>query len=245
MKRDKTYEFKTWASTTADSDFALASGEKSREHHPERQIVMFEVVTKRGMPLHNPDDRFDSLQSKEREVLLAPGERYKVVGVQRDVLYRDSRNLSISERLGGMEVAQGRYHVVQLEAVSSPPSPPSVAAESSSPQPLRPAQLQSNPLRPSPQQRMTNARNELRKRMMDARMGSPEMRNEQVAEIFDRAQHEISRIKNKEDAEKLFSHYERQHLDVQLNTDPRDNAGQAVVAAYRDVSLAMRDMVGR
>lgn len=244
LEEGQSFEFKSWASTTADSDFALASGEKTREFHPDRQIVMFEVVTKRGMPLHNPDDRLDALQSKEREILLAPGEKYRVVGVQRDVLYENSRQLSVSERLGGMEAQRGRYHVVQLEEVASEPAQiwPGVAA---SPPPAAAPAARRGSLHHSPQERMKNARRQLQGRMIDLRLGAPQVGSEAAAAVFDRAQHEISQIRDREGAEKLFSLYERNSIDAQLNTSPQDSVGQAVARAHGEVFEALRDMLGR
>lgn len=67
---------KAYTSTSVDSDYMLAFA-----HHEPEQIIVQEIISRKGVPLHEPDDH-GSVQSAEREVLLPRNSKFKIVGIK-------------------------------------------------------------------------------------------------------------------------------------------------------------------
>lgn len=72
----KTVSNKAYTSTSVDADYMLAFS----NHEPE-QIIVHEIVSRKGIPLHEPDDE-GSVQASEREVLLPRNSKFKIVGIK-------------------------------------------------------------------------------------------------------------------------------------------------------------------
>jgi hypothetical protein len=67
---------KAYTSTSIDSDYMLAFS----NHDPE-QIIVQEIVSRKGIPLHEPGEE-GSVQASEREVLLPRNSKFKIVGIK-------------------------------------------------------------------------------------------------------------------------------------------------------------------
>lgn len=93
----KTFTFKGYTSTSVDPDFIVyADVSRKYDSAEERQAsrVVFEISSPNGVVLHEPgesDGASWSVQDDEREVLLAPGSKMRVVGIGESVKYQSSR----------------------------------------------------------------------------------------------------------------------------------------------------------
>lgn len=67
---------KAYTSVSMDSDYMLAFAHRDPEN-----IIVHEIVSKNGIPLHDPEDSNGSVQGAEREVLLPRDSKFKVVGI--------------------------------------------------------------------------------------------------------------------------------------------------------------------
>lgn len=121
----KTFTFKGYTSTSVDPDF-IVYADVSRKHDSEEERqnsrVVFEISSPNGVVMHEPgqdDGASWSVQDDEREVLLAPGSRMRVVGIREGVKYQSTRT---SQDGSGKPWGQGycktgrtsRFTVVQL-----------------------------------------------------------------------------------------------------------------------------------
>lgn len=126
----KTFTFKGYTSTSADSDFMVhADVTRKYESSEERQSsrVVFEISSPNGVVMHEPEQEKDPggwrIQSDEREVLLAPGSRMRVVGIGKEVKYQSTRtsNDGSSKPWGQGYLKKGRtskFTVIQLVDIS-------------------------------------------------------------------------------------------------------------------------------
>lgn len=79
---------KAYTSTSVDADYMLAFS-----HHDPEQIIVQEIVSRKGIPLHEPDEE-GSVQASEREVLLPRNSKFKIVGIKEasyESTYADGR----------------------------------------------------------------------------------------------------------------------------------------------------------
>lgn len=76
IKVGETYSDKAYVSTSLDSDYVLVHGGKEPE-----QTVVFEILTNKGIPIHNPKSSPGNVSYAEREVLLNRESKFKVVNV--------------------------------------------------------------------------------------------------------------------------------------------------------------------
>lgn len=75
----KTITNKAYVSTSADADYMLAFTRR----HPE-QVIVHEIVSKKGIPLHESGWRNgNKINDAEREILLARGTKFKVVAIKK------------------------------------------------------------------------------------------------------------------------------------------------------------------
>jgi hypothetical protein len=75
----KTITSKAYVSTSVDADYMLAFSRRQPE-----EVIVHEIVSKKGIPLHESDwRRGDRLNDAEREILLARGTKFKVVGIKK------------------------------------------------------------------------------------------------------------------------------------------------------------------
>lgn len=67
---------KSYMSTTADSDYILSFGGREPEN-----IIVYEILTDKGIPIHDPYTKPGSVEHSEREVLLNRGLTFKIVNI--------------------------------------------------------------------------------------------------------------------------------------------------------------------
>lgn len=105
-------EEKSYLSTSADSDYML-----TYNNHLNHQQFVFEILTDRGVTLHNPVHEHEgSVDFMEREVLLPRGLKFKVVGVHKNVKYELS-DPSFLGRRQRKPLSESKFWVVQLEQI--------------------------------------------------------------------------------------------------------------------------------
>ncbi len=67
---------KSYMSTTADSDYVLAYGGFEPEN-----VIVYEILTNKGIPIHNPKTYPGQVEHSEREILLNRGSKFKIVNI--------------------------------------------------------------------------------------------------------------------------------------------------------------------
>lgn len=115
----KVVESKAYESTSADSDLMLAYQSDSHKRNDE---VVFEILTNKGVILHDPTSYGTHISHSEREVLLPRGMKYRVVNVGTvtyETTYASGRpEATVFKSMRQSIPKKARKLVVQLEEIT-------------------------------------------------------------------------------------------------------------------------------
>lgn len=105
--------FPSYTSTTVDSDI-INDRTKNKNY---KNVVVFEMITRKGAYIPHSEDRFDedSVQYREQEVLLPRGLKFKVVKTYKKVTYESSSTYDSYGIHAGSQ--KKTFAVIQLEEI--------------------------------------------------------------------------------------------------------------------------------
>ena len=105
----------SYTSTSVDSDYMLVF---NAPYENKKRIVVYEMLSKDGIPVHRHDDFAGSPSFAEREVLLARGTKFKVKGVTTRKFISSYPDKKPAGNHSSKGISSAEYVVVQMEQVS-------------------------------------------------------------------------------------------------------------------------------
>lgn len=108
-------ENKAYTSASADSDYMLVFNNPVKN---KRRIVVFEMLSNEGIPVHKHDSFSGSIEHLEREVLLNRGAKFKVHGVTSKKFISTHAPGTIKGFQANEHIKSAEYIVVQLQQVN-------------------------------------------------------------------------------------------------------------------------------
>lgn len=105
----------SYTSTSVDSDYMLVF---NAPHENKNRIVVYEMLSKDGIPVHTYDDFPGSPSFSEREVLLARGTSFKVKNVTTRKFISSYPDKKPAGSHGSKGIPSAEYVVVQMEQVN-------------------------------------------------------------------------------------------------------------------------------
>jgi len=100
----------SYMSTTADSDYVLSFG-----GHEPQNVIVYEILTNKGIPIHDPSTFKGSVEQAEREVLLNRGSKFKIVNIT-EANYKSTypEGKPTGHSAYHYAIPQHRYTVIQM-----------------------------------------------------------------------------------------------------------------------------------
>lgn len=112
---DSTVENKSYTSTSVDPDYMLVM---NSPHVNKKRIVVFEMLSREGIPVHRHDDFPGAPSFAEREVLLDRGTKFKVKNVVSRKFFSSYPDKKPAGPHGEDGIPSAEYIVVQMEQVN-------------------------------------------------------------------------------------------------------------------------------
>jgi len=105
----------SYTSTSIDSDYMLVM---NSPHVNKKRIVVFEMLSREGIPVHKHDDFSGAVSYMEREVLLDRGSEFKVKAVTTRKFQSSYPNKKPDGSHGNEGIPSAEYVVVQMEQIN-------------------------------------------------------------------------------------------------------------------------------
>lgn len=105
----------SYMSTTADSDYVLSFGGKEPEN-----IIVYEILTSKGIPIHDPRTFPGTVGQAEREILLNRKSQFKIVNITEakyKTTYPEEKPMGHSAYMDA--IPEYKYTVIQMIDISS------------------------------------------------------------------------------------------------------------------------------